>query len=450
MKEITTGNRQLEERIDEIFGESAKADFVRRALLLASGSREGIAPRTENVIRLMLDQRADHVVIGALLLEPLVRSGELNRAEVARRFCEATARLIADVTEHTVLRTDTAANQRGDLVALLESLTRDVRSAIMRIGLRLEDLEFQQRHSGGSMESLARETLDLYVPLAGRLGLGSVRSRLEDACFRILEPEAHSRVEQAISPIREEDARCLPILMDGIRSLMRRNRIDAQVQGRAKGLYSLHSKMVRAGLPLEEIADKIGLRVVVNSVPECYSALGLLHTHFQPIPGRFRDYIGLPKANGYQSLHTTVYPIREISHKPVEIQIRTHAMHAEAEFGAAAHWLYKTSEEARVEHERQLSWLRGLHEEHSQSSSHQNFVERLKELVYGDHIVVFDGTGQRVSIPSGSRVADFARATGMALTDEAAVSINGVPRSPDSELGDGDTVTLVLPGAPPG
>jgi len=309
------------------------------------------------------------------------------------------------------------------------------------VAARLSTLERAQSPAA-SLVPLARETMELYVPLAGRLGMGVMRARLEDICFRILEPHAYQELAEAISPIRQEDEGCLLLLVDGTKRLLEMNRITASVQGRTKGLYSLSRKMRAQGLSLEAITDKIGLRIIVSSVPECYAALGLLHTHHQPIPNRFRDYIGLPKDNGYQSLHTCVYPVREISRKQVEFQIRTNAMHMQAEFGVAAHWLYKSRQEAALEHHRHLTWVRGLYREHEGSVDRASFLRRLEEMVYRNEMIVFGDLGQQVRLPAGATVTDFLRGIGHDSGGDIEARINGKPASRRTSLRDGDTVTF--------
>jgi len=283
--------------------------------------------------------------------------------------------------------------------------------------------------------------MDFYVPLADRLGMGAMRSRLEDVCFRILEPEVYGDITEAYEPIRIEDKKCLDLLRDVIQKLLKRNGINGTVHGRTKGIYSLYRKMCSSNLSLRNITDKIGLRIIVSSVPQCYSVLGLLHTYFQPVHGTFKDYIGLPKENGYRSIHTCIYPVREISHKPVELQIRTESMHTEAVFGVAAHWLYKTEKDAAMEQNRQLNWMRNLIEEHENSESHDVFLDRLQDMVYRDEIVVFGLGAEQMRLPAGSTVLDFVRRTGRS-NGKIRVLVNGTPASMISKLRDGDTVAL--------
>jgi GTP pyrophosphokinase len=230
------------------------------------------------------------------------------------------------------------------------------------------------------------------------------------------------------------------LLKQGVEHLLERNGIEATVTGRTKGLYSMFCKMERKGATIEQIMDKIGLRIIVQSVRDCYTVLGLLHTQFRPIPGAFDDYIGLRKENGYQSLHTCVYPLRKTSAKPVELQIRTELMHQNAEFGVAAHWRYKTQEEGSEENDRPLGRLRSISTKCQQLSS-EEFVAQLKRQVFEENVVVFSEAGQRMRVAAGSTVSDYIERHNRCLTENVAV-INGQPQAADYELQDGDMIEL--------
>ncbi len=333
------------------------------------------------ILDLLLHQHADHITITAAILTPLRRCGAIKARDLERIFGTEVADLVSKAYSEEILRTDTETHRREDLQTLLESFSDDIRALVLRINLRCADLQRRAVQGNGESSDMARETLELYVPLADRMGMGILRSRLEDSSFHILEPDIYAKLAQELEPIRAEDEQCLKILQGGIKYLFERSGIKGEVQGRTKGVYSLYRKLSRLGDPLESIMDKIGVRVIVPSVKDCYTALGLLHTHFRPIPNTFDDYIKSPKSNGYQSLHTCVYPVPDISHKPVEIQIRTQAMHREAEFGIAAHWQYKSAEESHLDNNRQLQWLQKLLSHHEESTSHAEFIEHLRRQV---------------------------------------------------------------------
>jgi GTP pyrophosphokinase len=324
------------------------------------------------------------------------------------------------------------------------------RKALLFITFRLLALENATDFCGTAAREMARETLDLFVPIANRLSLGNLRRRLEDACFHILDPEGYADLREKVTPIQAEDNKCLQILLAGIRRLLDNSNIQGRVQGRTKSLHGIRRKMARTGKILEEIMDRVVLRVIVASVPECYTLLGLLHAHFKPIPGTFDDYIGLPKDNGYQSLHTCVYPVREISHKPIEFQVRTELMHMEAEHGTAAHWRYK-NEAAAAERDRQRAqWMKGLVLRHREAASSEAFVELLHRQVFRDHLVVFGNGGRIVRLAEKATVRDYLKITNFYAPKETVVKVNGKVVALDCSLRDGDSIEVPADGQPTG
>jgi GTP pyrophosphokinase len=203
--------------------------------------------------------------------------------------------------------------------------------------------------------------------------------------------------------------------------------------------------MVRTGKGLDEIMDRVGMRIIVASVPECYTVLGLLHTHFKPIPGTFDDYIGLPKDNGYQSLHTCVYPVREISHKPIEFQVRTTLMHMEAEHGSAAHWMYKNKRYFK-RGVSQREWVKGILHQHESAVSEDAFVMTLHRLVYEDHLVVFSNGGRITRLPVNATVQDYLNKFNIRFSESTVVKVNGKADGMDRILLDGDSIEIMQNG----
>jgi (p)ppGpp synthase/HD superfamily hydrolase len=275
-------------------------------------------------------------------------------------------------------------------------------------GLRLRLIELQRAANAKAdahrdvSRALARETMERYVPLADRIGVQFLRKQLEDASFRILDPLAYEELARKLASTQSEDEMCLAVLQIGVERLLYQNGIKGTVQGRTKGLYSLYRKMRRLNRPLAAIMDRIGLRVIVPSVADCYRVLELLQTHFRPVPGTFDDYIAHPKANGYRSFHACFYPVPSLSYKPVEFQIRTVQMHREAQFGAAAHWRYKIEEETRPDSESRLRWLRGLLGQREPAVERSAFVQQLYRQVFGDRLVMFHSDGQGDRVPVGA------------------------------------------------
>jgi GTP pyrophosphokinase len=397
-----------------------------------------------SIADLLLHQHADHYVIEAALLVPLRQKGIAGPEDIKKRFCGITASLVENVYFDELMRTDSEAHRKEDMRSFLSSVSRDSRSIILKLGLRLIQIERyikNRDYQGG--RSIARETMDIYVPLAGKMGTGIIRSRLEDACFHILEPETYDRLAKDVKPILAEDRECLNLMIKGVNSILSRNEIRGRVYGRTKGIYSIYRKMQRLEKPLRSIMDKIGIRIIVQSVKDCYAVLGILHAHFRHIAGTLDDYISIPKGNGYQSLHTCVYPIPHLTHKPVEIQIRTEAMHRQAEFGIAAHWLYKAGDEARPGGDMQMQWLRSLKTQRQHVSSHNEFVRLLYRQVFEDNLVIFGESGQQIRLPAGSTVRDYMDRVSQTGNVNRRARVNGEIRPMNFELHDGDTVEIV-------
>ncbi len=425
------------------------AAVLERAFLFA----EGLAPKEQAALarmaRGLLDHGVDAEALSSAVLAPLLWEHVVTEDQVQASFGKAVSDLTTALPRPAQLRTDTEDNRRRDLQQLLESLSSDVRAAVLAAVHRLQALDRVvegNRAEGPPPEFDARayavEALDIYVPLCGRLGLGALRQQLEDRAFQILDPPGYDALAREVAPLREEDETAMRLLRRAVSRHLEHHEIPARVHGRVKGLYSLHRKMRLTGRSLPEVMDKIGLRIIVSSVPECYAALGILHTHYRPVPGSFKDYIGLPKENGYRSLHTCVYPIQGLSEKPVEIQIRTEAMHLEAEFGVAAHWRYKSEREAAEAGARQIAWLRSLPRQHRESRTHEDFVERLRRQVFEDQVVVFGPGGGRYQLAEGETVADFLLRFDVDADARPRVEVNGKHQELDYVLRDGDTIEL--------
>jgi guanosine-3',5'-bis(diphosphate) 3'-pyrophosphohydrolase len=330
---------------------------------------------------LLLKQYADHCIIISALLVPLKQKGIIEITEIKKRFGETIASLVEKAYTNEVMRTDTESHRREDLGALLNLMAKDIRVVILLIGIRLDRLNYLALKRQDDLHDIARETLDIYVPIAGKMGMGSMRAALEDVCFRILKPELYDYMNRKLKPILAEDAVFLKLTKRIICSLLENNGIKGSVYGRTKGLYSLYQKMQRQRKSLQGIMDRIGIRIVVPSVKDCYTTLSLVHSRFYPIPRTFDDYIARPKNNGYRSLHTSVSPTSNVSNKPIEIQIRTMAMHGEAEYGIAAHWLYKDAMGSYSEEHKQAQWFKELLSRLENIPTHSDFIKELQRQV---------------------------------------------------------------------
>ncbi len=436
------------EQVDKIYT-GPDCQLIHQALNLVKTQQKKNFPALLAVPRLLVEQKADAGVVISSLLAPLLWAHSLFLAQVRDDFGAHIAAILDHFLLPPVGRTDTEGHRHDDTQALLTSLSQDIRKTILVLAFRAIDLENRRQEQGEFVVREAEETLHYFVPIARRLNLGILRRRLEDAAFRILKPGVYNELESLVAPIQAEDAACLEILKKATRRLLHKNGIKAEVQGRIKSLYSIHCKMVRKGLSLEEILDRIGIRIIVATVPQCYSVLGLLHSHFQPVPGRFDDYIGLPKDNGYQSLHTCVYPVRDISRKPIEFQVRTELMHKEAEYGVAAHWRYKEGAPPNAAGAQQKSlWLKGLAGHHHETKKPEDFIHLLYQQVYAEHTVIFGQGGQIMRLGKHATVKHYLQKANLVLSPQALIKVNGKAVASDHSLRDGDSIEILEPGEP--
>ena len=424
--------------VDADLVDRAHAFFVEKALVDDSTGYKAA--------NLLFEQKADAVTIAGSLLAPLLWQDLASPDDIREHFGAAVAAALENLLSPFTSHDGAGPYQNKDIQNILGAIGDTPRKALLFITFRLLALERAMPPYSVSARSMARETLDLLVPIANRLSLGDLRRRLEDACFRILDPAGYAYLKEHVTPIQAEDDKCLQILLSGVNRLLGNNGIVSRVQGRTKSLHGIHRKMAHTGKTLEEIMDRVGLRVIVASVPECYAVLGLLHTHFKPIPSTFDDYIGLPKDNGYQSLHTCVYPVREISHKPIEFQVRTELMHMEAEHGTAAHWRYKSEAEAADRDRQQVQWMRGLTHQHAEAASSEAFVELLHRQVFQDHLVVFGNGGLIVRLAENATVRDYLKIINVHVPQDATVKVNGRIVALDCALRDGDSIAVPADG----
>jgi GTP pyrophosphokinase len=429
---------------------AADADLLNKAYVFLKRRASGLDSNPFQAAELLLDQDADAVTIAAALIAPLLWQGLADLDQVRDHFGQLVAETLEGLNSSFLLRFDTRQYRRENIGALLSTMGSDPRKAVLLITFRLLTLENATSLREYNLLGLAQETLDLYVPIANRLSLGEIRRRLEDACFRILDPAGYENLRKQVAPIQADDDKCLRILLAGTQRLLNNNGIQGRIQGRTKSLHAIRRKMKRTGRTLDGIMDRVGLRIIVPSVPQCYAVLGLLHTHFKPIPGTFDDYIGLPKDNGYQSLHTCVYPVRGVSHKPIEFQVRTELMHAEAEHGAAAHWRYKTETAGGGGDGNRTQWMAGLVRQHEEAKSAEAFIELLHRQVFQDHLVVFGNGGRIIRLAEKATVRDYLNTSNVRVCRDAIVKVNGETATLDWPLKDGDSIEIVAGTDSPG
>ena len=388
------------------------------------------------VARICAELRAETPVIVAALLHDTVEDTETTLEEIAAEFGDDVALLVDGVTKLSRIHFDSREQAQAESYRkMVLSMARDVRVVIVKLADRLHNMRTLGPLAKQKQLQNARETLEVYAPIAHRLGIHQMKWELEDLAFTTLHPRRYAEIEALVSQRRadrEEDvAEAARILDEALREVA----ISAEILGRAKHFYSIYQKMARGGKEFNEILDLTAMRVLVDSVKDCYGAIGVLHALWKPIPGRFKDYVAMPKSNGYQSLHTTVIGPKG---QPLEIQVRTHAMHQTAEYGVAAHWIYKHRGE-----ERQLAWL-GRVVDAAGLADPAEFMDSLMGEMFDDEVFVFTPQGEVKALPSGATPLDFAYAVHTDVGHRCVgAKVNGRIVPLHSELASGDIVEIL-------
>jgi len=357
------------------------------------------------VAAILADLELDAETIAAALLHDTVEDTNLTAEEVRREFGPEVARLVDGVTKlgRISLRTD-QQQQAENIRKMMVAMAEDLRVVLIKLADRLHNMRTLEPLAEPKRRKISRETLDIYAPLAHRLGIGQIKWELEDLAFRNLEPDAYTDVISRIARKRADRESLVSDLREILARELEKVGIQAEITGRPKHIYSVWQKMTREGKDFSEIYDLSAIRVLVDSVRDCYGVLGVVHSLWKPMPGRFKDYVAMPKSNGYQSLHTTV-----ITHtgEPIEIQIRTQEMHRVAEFGVAAHWTYKEGGKD-ASFDQKLSWLRSLLEWQNEVGDAESFLNTVKVDLFEDEVYVFTPRGDVINLPADSTPVDFA------------------------------------------
>ena len=382
----------------------------------------------------------DVETICAALLHDTVEDTDVTREDVVELFGEDVAQLVEGVTKITQIEVGTLTDEQAATIRkMLVAMNKDIRVIVIKLADRLHNM----RTLGSLREDRriykSRETLEIYAPIAHRLGISSIKWELEDLAFFYLEPMKYKQVANMITGSRAERETYLAEVIDVLKAEMEKVGIDAQVMGRPKHLYSIYQKMTKKDKDFSEIYDLIAVRLIVPSVKDCYSALGAVHTIWHPMPGRFKDYIAMPKYNMYQSLHTTVIGP---AGRPLEVQIRTEEMHQKSEFGVAAHWLYKEGArrgKGTEAFEEQLAWLRQMVDWSDETQDSREFLKDLKVDLDEQEVYVFTPKGEAKSLRRGSTPVDFAYAIHTEVGNHCVgAKVNGriVPLTYELQMGD--------------
>lgn len=379
------------------------AEEMHKGQLRKSGEPYLIHPMA--VAEILADLGMDEETIVAGLLHDVVEDTEYTRDDLVRDFGTEVELLVDGVTKLGSLRfKNKEERQAENLRKMFLAMSKDIRVLIIKLSDRLHNLRTINYMTHDKIIEKCRETLDIYAPLAARLGIYAMKMELEDIALKFLEPEAYYDLAEQVSERKGERENAINVVVEKIKKSLDEIEIKYDIYGRSKHFYSIYKKMKYQHKTIDEIFDLMAVRIIVENVRDCYAVLGMVHTMWTPIPGRFKDYIAMPKPNMYQSLHTTV--IGETG-KPFEIQIRTYEMHRIAEYGIAAHWKYKEGIESDKE-EVKLSWLRQALEWQKDVKDPKEFMESLKMDLFSSQVFVFTPQGDVIELPAGSTPLDFA------------------------------------------
>ncbi len=395
------------------------------------------------VANILAQWHLDSQALTAALLHDVMEDTSVTKTEISKNFGKPVAELVDGVSKLDKIEFETHAEaQAENFRKMLLAMARDVRVILIKLADRLHNMRTLDAVGPDQRRRVARETIEIYAPIANRLGLNSIYQELDDLAFQHLYPDRYRVLAKAVKAARGNRREVVGRVLEAIRRRLRSNGIEAEVQGRQKHLYSIYRKMRDKHLTFAQVHDVFGFRIIVKDVPACYLALGALHGLYKPIPGKFKDYIAIGKANGYQSLHTALFgPFGS----PIEIQIRTHEMHKIAEAGVASHWLYKSSDTSLSTLQKKThQWLKSLLEMQSQAGDSVEFLEHLKVDLFPDEVYVFTPKGKIMALPRGSTAVDFAYAVHTDIGNRCvAVKINQELMPLRTELKNGDRVEII-------
>ena len=399
------------------------------------------------VAEILAELGMDTATVVAALLHDTVEDTTLSLEDIRAEFGEEAAALVDGVTKLDRIKVSSKEEQQAEsLRKMFMAMATDFRVLLIKLADRLHNMMTIHHLPRPKQERIAEETLSIYAPLAHRLGMQNFKWQLEDLSFSTLHPKRFDEIKAMVSERQPERDRYLDSVVAEIEERLRGVKIRAQVTGRPKHYYSIYEKMIVRGKEFEEIYDLVGVRVLVDSVKDCYAALGTLHANWRPIPGRFKDYIAMPKFNLYQSLHTTVVGP---DGKSIEIQIRTKAMHRTAEYGVAAHWKYKEAAKGGGGGEGDAKWLSQMLEMQADTADSGEFMQNVRMDLYADEVFVFTPKGDVVPLPRGSTPVDFAYAVHTEVGHRCiGARVNERLVALEYELRNGDTVEILTSKAP--
>ncbi|WP_324732415.1 bifunctional GTP diphosphokinase/guanosine-3',5'-bis pyrophosphate 3'-pyrophosphohydrolase [Pseudomonas paeninsulae] len=436
-----------------------QVNLVRRAYFYAEQAHDGQRRRSGEayvthplaVANILADMHMDHQSLMAAMLHDVIEDTGIAKEALNTQFGETVAELVDGVSKLTQMNFETKAEaQAENFQKMAMAMARDIRVILVKLADRLHNMRTLEVLSGEKRRRIAKETLEIYAPIANRLGMHSMRIEFEDLGFKAMHPMRSERIRAAVRRARGNRKEIVNKIEESLTHCLTREGLEGEVLGREKHIYGIYQKMRGKRKAFNEIMDVYAFRIVVDKVDTCYRVLGAVHNLYKPLPGRFKDYIAIPKANGYQSLHTTLFGMHGV---PIEIQIRTREMEEMANNGIAAHWLYKSNEvdQPKGTHARARQWVKGVLEMQQRAGNSLEFIESVKIDLFPDEVYVFTPKGRIMELPKGSTAVDFAYAVHTDVGNTCiACRINRRLAPLSQALESGSTVEIVsAPGARP-
>ena len=395
-----------------------------------------------SVAKILTQLKADDRTVSAGILHDVAEDTPATIEDIERYFGSEISTLVNGVTKLSKVKFESQDEKQSENLRRMVFFTaKDIRVVLIKLADRLDNMRTVNYLPPDRRQKISQETLDIFVPISHRLGIDWLKSELEDLCFSTLKPDLYESIKRKLENISIYKQKFIEATSEKLRNILAKEGFKVHIQGRLKNVYSIHKKILRDGIDLEDIYDIVGFRIITQSIKECYEVLGILHLYFKPIPGRFKDYIALPKPNGYRSLHTTV--IQEDGQK-IEIQIRTEKMNTENENGISSHWIYKSDTYLSEKEIERFAWLKSIINISKSTKESSVFLENFKESLYPDETYVFTPKGDIKVLPKGATVLDFAFAVHTKLGESCVgAKINGKLQPMDCVLSDGDVVEII-------